>query len=105
MCPKSGKTDAFYLRPKKFPTESGWFDDIPVSIHPLQGTVARLCKAAGFTGYFTNHSLRATAAKRLYSTGTDEQLISAKTGHRSLALSGYNRTTDEQLKTVDSILK
>lgn len=105
MCPKTGKTDAFYLRPKKFPTESVWFDDIPVGIHPLQGTVARLCKAAGITGYFTNHSLRATAATRLYSAGIDEQLISEKTGHRSLALRGFKRTSDEQLKTVDSILK
>lgn len=105
LYPKSGKTDALYLRPKKFPTESVWFDDIPVGIHPLQGTVARLCKAAGITGYFTNHSLRATAATRLYSAGIDEQLISEKTGHRSLALRGFKRTSDEQLKTVDSILK
>lgn len=57
LCPKTGKTDAFYLRLKKFPTESVWFDDIPVGIHPLQGTVARLCKAAGITGYFTNRSV------------------------------------------------
>lgn len=88
LCPESGKTDAFYLRPKKFPTESVWFDDIPVGIHPPQGTFARLCKATGITGYFTNHSLRATAATRLYSAGIDEQLISEK---KRSSLSGTPR--------------
>ena len=95
LCPKSGETDAFYLRPNKYPTESVWFDNIPVGVHRLQDTVARLCKVAGFTGYFTNHSLRATAATRLYSAGVDEQLISEKTGQRSLALRSYKRTSDD----------
>ncbi len=50
----------------------------------LDQTVARLCSAASIKVYRTNHSLRATAATRLYSAGVDEQMIMETTGHRSL---------------------
>ena len=39
-----------------------------------------LRKAAGLQGHYTNHSLRATAAKRLSEAGVDEQLITQCTG-------------------------
>jgi integrase len=35
-------------------------------------------------GRYTNHSLRATTATRLYQAGVEEQLIMERTGHRSL---------------------
>ncbi|KAK3088193.1 hypothetical protein FSP39_016021 [Pinctada imbricata] len=53
--PQNEKSTAFYLRPKKYTTPAGWFDDIPVGIHTLQQTVSKLCKSCGFEGYFTNH--------------------------------------------------
>ncbi|KAK3084649.1 hypothetical protein FSP39_016881 [Pinctada imbricata] len=93
------------LRPKKYPTSTQWYDDVPVGVHSLQKTVGKLCDLCGFEGFYSNHSLRATAATRLYSAGVDEQLISEKTGHRSLALRGYKRTSDEQLEMIDSIVK
>ena len=39
----------------------------------------RLCEQGGLSGYRTNHSLRATAAARMYDEGVDEQLICEKT--------------------------
>ena len=79
--------------------------DSPVGVHLLQKTVANLCAAAGFQGHYTNHSLRATAATRLYLAGIDEQLITEKTGHRSNSVRGYKRTNDGQLKEISNILQ
>ena len=57
---------------------------IPVGHNTLSKTVKRLCAAAGIEGYKTNHSLRVTAATRLFKSGVDEQLIMSMTGHRSI---------------------
>jgi len=42
-----------------------------------------------FLGFFSNHSLRATAATRLFDKDIDEQLIMLKTGHKSTAARAY----------------
>ncbi|KAK6184208.1 hypothetical protein SNE40_006721 [Patella caerulea] len=102
--PKNGTVDAFYLRPKKIPCSDVWYCDSPVGIHTIQSTVKRLCQSAGIIGYFTNHSLRATSATRLYQAGVDEQLITEKTGHRSNAVRAYKRTSDAQQASVSSVL-
>ena len=67
-------------------------------------TVSRICKAAGITGYKTNHSLRVTTATRLFQNGVDEQLIMACTGHRSLGVRTYKRVGDDQKQAVSNIL-
>ena len=87
------------------PTRTVWYCDSPIGVHVLQQTVGKLCAMAGFKGYFTNHSLRATAATRLYSAGVDEQLITEKTGHRSSAVRSYKRTSDQQLSEISHILQ
>ena len=82
--------------------------DAPVGVHTLQETVKKMCKEGGFVGNFTNHSLRATAATRLYAAGVDEQLIAEKTGHRSNAIraaGAYKRTCDEQQIKLSEILE
>jgi len=40
----------------------------------LSKVVSQLYKMAGFKGYFTNHSLRATAATQVFDADIDEQL-------------------------------
>ena len=50
----------------------------------------------GIPGYYTNHSLRATAATRLYQNDVDEQIIQEFTGHHSIAVREYKRTSDDQ---------
>ena len=57
------------------------------------------------TGYKTNHSLRATAATRLFHAGVDEQLIMEWTGHRSLdGVRSYKRTSEEQQAALSDII-
>ncbi|XP_033752677.1 uncharacterized protein KIAA1958-like [Pecten maximus] len=102
--PDNCKTVAFYLRARKYINGNVWYQDAAVGVHILQQTVKRLCEQAGFQGLFTNHSLRATAATRLYSAGIDEQLISEKTGHRSNAVRAYKRTSDQQQSDMSDIL-
>jgi hypothetical protein len=58
-----------------------------------------------FLGFFSNHSLRATCASRLYHSGIDEQLISRQTGHRSLAIREYKRTSSDQQLELSKILQ
>ncbi len=71
----------------------------------LEGTVARLCRTAGISGYKTNHSLRATTATRLYHAGVDEQLVMERTGHRSLeGVRSYKRTSVPQQEGLSDIL-
>jgi hypothetical protein len=55
--------------------------------------------------FFTYHSLRATAAARLYAAGVDEQLKAEKTGHRSTDIRNYKRTSEEQLQTVIDLIQ
>jgi hypothetical protein len=58
-----------------------------------------------FLGFYSNHSLRATCATRLFESGIDEQLIAKQTGHRSLAIRSYKRPCEEQEKTVSAIIQ
>lgn len=51
-----------------------------------------------FEGFFSNHSLRATAATRLYLAGVDEQLIAEKTDDRSVSLRNYKQTSKDQAR-------
>ena len=56
-------------------------------------------------GIKRNHSLRATDTSVLYQTGVPEKVIQERTGHRSLSgLRHYERTTDDQHRTVSRIL-
>ena len=76
----------FYLRPLVNPKGKVWYAKAPIGRHKLSGIVANLCSQAGIGGYRTNHSLRASAATRLYEASVDEQLIAEVTGHRSKAI-------------------
>ncbi len=88
-------------------TASGihWFTTAPIGRNKLAKSVSNMCKACNIQGYKTNHSLRAIAATRLYSSGIDEQLVMERTGHRSLeGVRSYKRTSTEQQETVSDIL-
>lgn len=103
LCPPD--VSAFYLTPLQKPRRSRWFSKNPVGHNTLGKTVSRLCQLAGIQGFRTNHSLRATAATRLYHGNTDEQLIMTVTGHKSSdGVRSYKRTSDDQFKSVSSVL-
>ena len=64
-----------------------------------------MCKLAGLKGHFTNHSLRATSASRLYAQGIDEQIIAETTaGHISNAVRSYKRTSNQQKEFASNIM-
>ena len=104
-CPPDCKPTAFYLTPLRKPKSTIWFSSTPVGHNTLNNTVKRLCKAAGIEGFKTNHSLRVSAATRLFRSGVDEQLIMSRTGHRSLdGVRTYKRVSEEQKMALSSIL-
>ena len=63
-----------------------------------------MCSDAGLPGFYSNHSLRSTAATKLYCCNIDEQLIQEIMGHRSLAIRQYKRTCDSQHKMASNLL-
>jgi len=73
-------------------------------VNTLANTVSRLCKKAGFVGFFSNHSLRATAATRLFNANVEEQLVKLKTGHTSDAVRSYKRVSDVKLRAMSDIV-
>ena len=60
-----------------------WYSKTPCGHNALQRVVPELMKQADFSSYFTNHSLPASAATRLFENGVDQQLIMDRTGHSS----------------------
>jgi integrase len=103
-CPPDRNDDALYLRPLDKYTADRWYCKVPIGINTLGSVVSSLCARAGFVGFFSNHSLRATAATRLFSANVDEQLIKLKTGHSSDAVRNYKRVSDEQLCSLTDII-
>ena len=102
--PTDRKCQSFYLQPIKKFGPGKWFRDQPVGINRLRETIKDLCHKAGFPGFYSNHSLRSTCATKLYKNNVDEQLIQEVTGHRSLAVRSYKRTSDSQRKFVSNCI-
>jgi hypothetical protein len=63
-CPPDRPDGAFYLRPLDKCTADRWYTSVPIGVNTLGAVVSKLCARAGFVGFFSNHSLRATAAIR-----------------------------------------
>jgi hypothetical protein len=98
LCPADRPHHAFYLAPLVRRTETCWFRKVPLGHNKLSQVVPRLMKSAGIQSYFTNHSLGATAATRLYDV--DEATIMDHTGHRSInGVRTYKRES-EKLKEL-----
>ena len=91
----------FYLRPMAAPRNNVWYSCQHMGRGKLSKVTASMPQAAKLDGMVTNHSLRATAASRLYQSNCDEQLVE-RTGHRVL-LVYYKRTSSGQLE-ISSVL-
>ena len=104
VLPPDHKSQALYLQPKKNYSSSVWYLDQPVGVHTLRNTVRELCKKAGINGFGTNHSLRSSSATRMYGEGVPEQVIQEITGHRSLCVCKYKRTSDIQCKIASGTI-
>lgn len=84
LCPTEGRDGALYLQPLLKFSGSVWYSRNPLGHNTLRTMTATLAKEAGLSGNFTNHSLRATTATRLFHSGVSEQAIMDRTGHRSI---------------------
>ena len=104
LLPKDRKCSSFYLQPKKKFSENCWYFDRPVGVHKLSGVVKDICTKAKLPGFYSNHSLRSSAATVMYRANIDEQLIQEITGHRSLAVRSYKRTCSSQRKMASNCI-
>ena len=73
--PPGRPNGAFYLKPLKKRKADVWFGCSPLGHNVLRNTIRRLFEHAEIPGFYTNHSLRTTAATRLFDAGVDEHLI------------------------------
>ena len=90
------------MRPREKPAGDVWYTAVAIGHNSLGNTVKRLCDSAGVLGYFTNHSLRASTATRLFEAGVDEQLIMLRTGHSTTSGVRSYKRIGEKLRTVTS---
>ena len=104
LLPSGKSCGKLYLRPKVRNMPSVWYNDQPYGKNKITTAVKTLCKIANLEGRFTNHSLRATAASRMFEKSIPEQVIKEITGHRSECVRVYKRTSNGMLKYAsDSI--
>ena len=93
---------AFYLQPlPEAPMDPGksWYKTTPMGVNSLKMMMPRVSELAGLRNRCTNHSLRATAATRMFASGIPEKVIAKFTGHKSSkALQVFERTTGEQVR-------
>ena len=103
LCPPEPKSDALYkygiCESKHRPCQ--WFSDKPLGINAISKCVPNLMTQAGKSGNYTNHSLRVTAATRMFENGIEEQLVKEKTGHKSDAICAYKRTSDSLMAKAE----
>ena len=93
---------AFYLQLlPSVPSSGPWYGQAVVGVNTLKKVVPELCKEACLGVEYTNHSLRATAITPMYEGGVPENIISEKSGHRSIkGLHAYERTSILQEKAA-----
>ena len=91
-----------YVRLVCMPKGDVWYQMLPVGHNTLANTIPRLLKAAGISGHFTNHSLRATSATHMFDAGIDQQLIMSCTAHSSTSGVGSYKRVTEQLQEKTS---
>lgn len=73
-----------------------------MGVNSLKMMMPRVSELAGLHNCYTNHSLRATAATRLFASGIPEKVIAEFTGHKSSkTLQVYEQTTGEQVKKAE----
>ena len=101
----------FYLRPLEYrggqhwDVTSIWFSKVPIGRQKLAHAVPSICRDGGLSGYRTNHSLRVSAATRMFEEGVDEQMIKSVTGHRSDAVREYKRPSNQMHKNISKIVQ
>ena len=102
LLPNGRSCGKLYLRPKVKTNPSVWYCDQPYGKNKVCSTVKKLCEIAKIPGKFSNHSLRATSASRMFHKNVPEQVIKEITGHRSDCVRVYKKTNEELLRKASS---
>ena len=99
LLPPKGKCQALYKYSlgKNCLSPGTWYSDKPMGVNALKVVVKNIAKEAGLEGKFSNHSLRASTATRLFQSGVDEQIIKEVTGHKSDAVRMYKHSNTQLL--------
>ena len=84
MCPNNRPQTTFYLTPLDNPGKDCWYKPVAIGHNKLAEVVPRLIKEYNIKGYFTNHSLRASATAKMYDAQLDEATIMSRTEYRSV---------------------
>ena len=105
LLPNAKTCQKFYMRPRTKYNATVWFCDQPYGNHKVSKTIKEICKKGGLVGKFTNHSLRATSASRMFENEIPEQVIKEITGHKSDCVRTYKRTPDVIKKKASSTIK
>ncbi len=105
LLPQDPKSPALYKYSLARGRRSGhmWFTDKPLGINTVMKTVKSMMNKIGAEGHFTNHSLRVSAATRMFSSGIEEQIVKEHTGHRSDAVRAYKRTSEHLLEVAEHV--
>ena len=104
LLPESKSCRKMYLRCRKNPTPSVWYCDQPYGVNRIKANVKEICKEGGIVGNYSNHSLRATCASRMYDQNVPEQIIKKVTGHRSDCVRVYKRTGDGLKRAASGVI-
>ena len=81
-CYKRSTQRPFIFDPVPIDPHKPWFVNVPVGINTLNNVVSKVCKSVDVTfRNYTNHSLRATAASRMFKKGVPEKIIAERMGH------------------------
>ena len=104
LLPLAKSCKKLYLHPKGKVSPLVWFCDQPFGNNKIAATVKELCKKGGLDGHYTNHSLRATSASRMYQSNVPEQISKEITGHRSDCVRTYKPTSDSIRKVASETI-
>ena len=104
-CPEDRPPGALYLTPLSRPRGGVWYSKTPFGHNILGKVVTDMMKEAGYEGHYSNHSLRASLATRLYDAEVDEQLIMSRTGHSSTeGVRAYKRASTKLKQVTSDVL-
>ena len=89
LLPERAKAnDVFYLTPlSKKPAETGkpWYTNTPVGRNRLNAMTKEMCKEAEIDGSFTNHSLRAYGATKIFQAKVATRKVNTATYRASIS--------------------
>ena len=106
LCPIDFHKKAnFYLQSRQKVSPCCWYQREVLGENSIGKVIGNLMESAGYTGFFSGHSLRRTGGTRLFQAGVQRKLVKEVTGHASDAIDNYQITSDDQRAAMSKILQ